>query len=119
MNRAQLAHIVRAASTITGDGNVLIFGSQALLGTWEDEELPDEATRSVEADLVFPDDPDESKADAVDGAIGELSTFHQTYGYYGQGIAIHTAVLPAGWEDGRAPGSGGRSAGHSPVPGRP
>lgn len=98
MNREQLAHIVRAASTITGDGDIIVFGSQALLGTWDDDDLPDEATRSIEADLAFPDDPTEAKADAVDGAIGELSPFHATHGYYGQGVSISTAVLPTGWE---------------------
>lgn len=40
-----------------------------------------------------------NKSDMVDGAIGEDSTFHQTYGYYGQGVSISTATLPAGWED--------------------
>lgn len=39
------------------------------------------------------------KSDLVDGAIGEGSQFHQTYGYYGQGVSVRTAVLPAGWED--------------------
>ena len=54
---------------------------------------------SIEADLAFRDDPDASKADQVDGAIGELSLFHETHGYYAQGVEISTAVLPAGWED--------------------
>jgi hypothetical protein len=54
---------------------------------------------SMEADVAFRSDIDASKADAVDGAIGELSQFHETYGYYAQGVEISTAVLPAGWED--------------------
>lgn len=54
---------------------------------------------SMEADVAFRNDIDASKADAVDGAIGELSQFHETYGYYAQGVEISTAVLPAGWED--------------------
>jgi hypothetical protein len=53
----------------------------------------------MEADIAFTDDPDDGKADMVDGAIGELSTFHETYGYYAQGVSITTAVLPAGWKD--------------------
>jgi hypothetical protein len=31
-------------------------------------------TLSIEADLAFRDDPNETKSDKVDGAIGELST---------------------------------------------
>ena len=62
-------------------------------------QLPAAATRSIEADLAFLDDPNETKADAIDGAIGELSMFHREFGYYGQGVSISTAVLPAGWRD--------------------
>ena len=29
----------------------------------------------------------------------ELSPFHETFGYYGQGISVTTAVLPSGWRD--------------------
>jgi len=32
------------------------------------------------------------------GSIGELSPFHDTYGYHAQGVGPTTAVLPAGWE---------------------
>lgn len=98
MNREQLAHIVRAASRVVGDGNIVIIGSQAVLATWDDEDLPEAATRSIEADIAFFEDPDERKADEVDGVIGELSSFHGTHGYYGQGVTVSTAVLPTGWE---------------------
>ncbi len=101
MNREQLAHVVRAAATITGDGDIVIIGSQSILGAADVGRLPQEATMSMEADVAFRDDIDASKADAVDGAIGELSQFHETFGYYAQGVELHTAVLPVGWE-GRA-----------------
>jgi hypothetical protein len=53
----------------------------------------------MEADIAFFDDPADAKADQVDGAIGELSTFHETFGYYAQGVSVSvsTAVLPEGW----------------------
>jgi hypothetical protein len=35
----------------------------------------------------------------IDGAIGELSAFHQTFGYYAHGVDDTTATLPAGWKD--------------------
>jgi hypothetical protein len=59
--------------------------------------LPDAATTSIEVDLAFFDDPTEVKADAVDGAIGELSPFHEMNGVYAQGVSVRTAVLPEGW----------------------
>jgi hypothetical protein len=99
VNREQLAHIVRSAARIAGDGDIVILGSQAILGTYDASSLPHEATMSVEADVAFRDDPDATKADQVDGAIGELPEFHATYGYYAQGVEISTAILPAGWEE--------------------
>lgn len=86
MNRAQLAHVVRAAAIVTGDGDIVIIGSQSILGAADVGRLPEEATMSMEADVAFRNDLDASKADAVDGAIGELSQFHETYGYYAQGV---------------------------------
>lgn len=38
------------------------------------------------------------RADLIDGTIGELSPFHDTYGYYAQGVGPETAVLPLDWE---------------------
>jgi len=99
VRRAQLEHVLRAASTIVGERDIVVLGSQSILCSIADEQLPDEATTSIEADLAFFDDPGDAKADAVDGAIGELSSFHETYGYYAQGVSIGTAVLPAGWRD--------------------
>jgi len=99
MNRAQLEHVLRAAATIVDDPDLLVIGSQAVLGSFADEDLPLEATTSIEADLAFVVDPDGEKADRVDGAIGELSPFHESFGYYAQGVSVTTAVLPSGWQE--------------------
>lgn len=69
------------------------------MGTYGEDELPQEAWLSVEADLAFIDDPASRKADQIDGAIGELSLFHQTHSYYAQGVDVTTAVLPGGWRE--------------------
>jgi len=99
VNRKQLAHILRAAATIAEDPEIVVIGSQAILGSFSEEELPIEATRSIEADVAFRSDPDEMKADKIEGAIGENSRFHNTYSYYGQGVSIGTAQLPKGWTE--------------------
>lgn len=78
---------------------MLVIGSQSILGSFREDELPIEATRSIEADIAFLDDPNESKSDRVDGAIGEDSRFHESFGVYGQGVGLATAVLPEGWQD--------------------
>jgi hypothetical protein len=98
VNREQLAHVIRAAASIAMDGDMIIIGSQAVLGSFDVVELPEEATLSVEADVAFWSDPGEEKADLVEGSIGEASPFHSTFGYYGQGVTVATARLPTGWE---------------------
>ncbi len=63
MNREQLAHVLRAASSIVTDRRILVIGSQSILATYDEEELPVEATASIEVDLAFFDDDDEARAD--------------------------------------------------------
>jgi hypothetical protein len=99
VKRSDLEHLLRAASTISGERDVLVIGSQSVLGSLPEHQLPAEATGSIEADMAFFDDPDDAKADQVDGAIGELSPFHERFGYYAQGVSVTTAILPAGWRD--------------------
>ncbi|MCY7365982.1 MAG: hypothetical protein LH469_11835 [Frankiaceae bacterium] len=76
-----------------------MIGSQSILATYDEEELPVAATASVEVDLAFFDDDDDARADQVDGAIGELPQFHETFGFYAQGVSVKTAVLPNGWRN--------------------
>jgi hypothetical protein len=97
VNRAQLADILRAAARIVDDRNILVVGSQSVLATFDEEELPDAATAFMEVDLAYFDDPTEVKADVVDGAIGELSSFHEMNGVSARGVSVRTAVLPQGW----------------------
>lgn len=91
MQRAQLEHIIRAATAITGAQEFVVVGSQAILGTFP--EAPTELLVSIEADLFTLRNP----ADA--GSIGEGSPFHQAFGYYAHGVGLETAVLPAGWRE--------------------
>ena len=95
MNRLQLEHIIRAASQISGDPEIVVIGSQAIHA--QATSLPPIAFQSQEADVFPRNHPD--RADAIDGAIGELSAFHRTYSYYAHGVSPTTALLPAGWED--------------------
>lgn len=98
MKRTEFEHAVRAAAAVLGADELLVIGSQALHGSVEDE-LPEEALRSVEVDVAALEDPEGRMADLIDGAIGEASMFHATFGYYAQGVEAVTAVLPDGWKD--------------------
>ena len=95
MKRSELEHVVRAASAITLHRDFIVVGSQALLG--EHPGAPRELLHSVEIDLYPREKPEDSIL--IDGAIGEGSTFHETFGYYGHGIGPQTATLPGGWQD--------------------
>jgi hypothetical protein len=95
MTREQLEHVIRAAAVIADDDEIVIIGSQAILGQFPD--APASLRVSVEVDVYPRHHPE--RADLVDGSIGELSPFHDTYGYYAQGVGPNTAVLPDGWED--------------------
>jgi len=96
MTRTQFEHAIRAAGGVLGVNELLVIGSQAVHGS-VDGDLPDEASRSVEVDLAALHDDDGKFADLIDGAIGESSMFHDTFGYYAQGVVEITAVLPSGW----------------------
>lgn len=95
MKREQFEHTIRAAASILGVNEVLVIGSQAIYGSVS-YAIP-EAERSIEVDIAELKDKDGTKADLIDGSIGELSVFQETFGYYAQGVTPQTAVLPAGW----------------------
>ena len=100
MKREDLEHIRRAASKIAGDPDVVVLGSQAILGSYHEADLPDAAFASQEADLAFWNDPGDTKSTTVDGAIGVDSRFHTSFGAYVDGVSLeHTATLPSGWRD--------------------
>lgn len=84
MKRAEFEHTIRAAGAVLGVHEVLVIGSQALHASVLGD-LPDEASRSVEADIAALEDVDGRMADLIDGAIGEASMFHETFGYYAEG----------------------------------
>lgn len=95
MQRPQLEHIIRAAAGITGAAEIVVIGSQSVLGQFPDS--PAELLVSLEADVFTLRDP--ADADLIEGSIGEGSPFHQTFGYYAHGVSAQTAVLPRGWQE--------------------
>ncbi|MGH7719994.1 MAG: DUF6036 family nucleotidyltransferase [Gemmatimonadaceae bacterium] len=94
MTRQELEHAIRAACDLAQDTEVIVFGSQAILGQYPD--APDALRQSAEADIAPRHAID--KVDLIDAVLGEDSTFHRTHGFYVHGVPIETAVLPKGWE---------------------
>jgi hypothetical protein len=95
MKRKDLEHLIRAAAAITDQYEIMVIGSQSILGAAP--HAPAFVLASMEADLYPLHRPD--LADLIDGAIGELSPFEERFGYYAQGVGPETAVLPEGWRD--------------------
>jgi hypothetical protein len=93
MTRSELEHIIRAAGAIAGDREIVVIGSQALLGQYPD--APAALLVSMEADIFPLNHPE--RADRIEGAIGEGSRFHDEFGYYAQAVGEATATLPSGW----------------------
>ena len=94
MTRDQFEHAVRAACDLTRESEVIIIGSQAILGAHP--EASEFLRQSTEIDLIVKNRPD--LADTVEGVLDEFSLFHKTHGFYVQGLTIEAATLPAGWE---------------------
>lgn len=94
MTREELEHLIRASAAVTDQYEFVIVGSQSILGAVPNPEAV--FTMSAEADIYPLAAPE--LADRIDGALGEGSQFHETYGYYAQGVGPDTAVLPDGWQ---------------------
>lgn len=95
MNREQLEHAIRAACDVSGDRELFVFGSQAILGQFPDAD--EQLRRSIEVDLSPKNKPE--TIDRINGALGENSAFHQTHGFYVHGVSVETAALPEGWKE--------------------
>lgn len=95
MRRSELEHVIRASGRIADDDEIIVIGSQAILGQFPD--APARLLTSMETDIYPKNKPE--LADKVDGAIGEGSPFHVEFGYYAQGVGPETAVLPKGWKN--------------------
>ena len=93
MTREELEHIIRASAEVTGQYEFVIIGSQSMLGAVPNPERI--FTVSMEVDIYPLQSPD--LADKIDGSIGEGSLFHETHGYYAQGVGPNTAILPRDW----------------------
>ena len=97
MNEQQLKHILISAAKIGDDNEIIVVGSQSILGQFPEASKNPVLSYSMEADLYLKNKRDNTAY--VEGAIGEGSLFHITHGYYAQEVGPETSVLPEGWDD--------------------
>jgi hypothetical protein len=94
LTREDFEHAIKAAAEVVED-EIVVVGSQAILAQHPD--APSSLLRSMEVDL-FPRTRPERAAE-IDGALGDGSRFHATYGYYAHAVGPETSKAPAGWGD--------------------
>lgn len=110
MKREALEHIIRAAADITGEDEFVVIGSSAVLAQFPN--APEIMLRSNEADIYPPNAPDKSWD--IEGSLGSGSQFHETFGYFADGVGPETSSFPRGWQERahvlRTPNTGGAKA---------
>jgi hypothetical protein len=100
MRRDQLEHAIRTACQIVEATEVIVVGSQAILGTYLEEDLPAAATMSAEIDILpIADDNEETirLGDLIEATAGELSPFEGVHGFSIDGVDLKTSAMPDGW----------------------
>ena len=95
MRREDFEHVLAAAAEVTGRDELVVIGSQAILGSHNDP--PATLLVSLEVDVYPLDEP--AAAIDIDGALGDGSQFHVTFGYYAHGVGPETAKAPSGWQE--------------------
>jgi hypothetical protein len=88
-------HVIAAAVEISGEREIVVIGSQAILGSVE--EPPKVLAESMEVDVFPLRDPE--KAIEIETVLGEGSSFQGLYGYYAHGVGPETMKGPVGWRD--------------------
>jgi hypothetical protein len=86
MKREEPEHVLRASAAITKEHSFVVIGSQAVLLSFS--LAPGELLISRELDLYPAMKLEQS--DIIDGAIGMGSQFHETFGYYADGVGPET-----------------------------
>lgn len=94
MRREELEHVIRAAAAVSGDDELVVVGSQAILGQFPD--APESLLVSREADVYPKNHPE--RADEIDGSLGDGSYFDSSFGYYAHAVGPETAKAPTGWQ---------------------
>jgi hypothetical protein len=100
MRRDQLEHAIRTACQIIGRSEVIVVGSQSILGTYREDQLPADATISVEVDILpvgVDNDETTRLADLVEGVAAEFSPFEVLHGFSIDGVDMETPALPEDW----------------------
>ena len=111
MNRPELLEAITRACQIVEQKRVIVVGSQAILASFEFDQLPREATASAEADIAPEHDIDDHLSNRLWMLAGQDSDWANERDYYVDAVSGNTAVLPDRWRERaievRVPGTSG------------
>lgn len=96
MRRADFDMLIEAVAATAEVRQVVVVGSQSILASIPEDELPREATLSPEIDVVMAEHP---RAGAVRQMLGPGSLIDREYLVYVDVVSETTTRLPIHWDD--------------------
>jgi hypothetical protein len=99
MTKDELREAILKAAEIIGQKEVLVFGSQAILASYEFRELPSATTMSAEADIAPSRDIADHLSQKLWMEAGQGSDWALERDYYIDAVSADTSVLPARWRE--------------------
>ena len=99
MNRVQLEEAILRATEVVGQNRVYVFGSQAILASFEFDALPRRTVLSAEADIAPINDIADHLSNQLWAEAGQGSEWANQRDFFIDAVSADTAVLPDGWED--------------------
>jgi hypothetical protein len=99
MNRHELEEAIFHACQIVEQDRVIVVGSQAILASYQFDELPRQATMSMEADIAPEFDIDDHLSNKLWMLAGQDSDWANERHFYIDAVSATTAVLPGRWRE--------------------
>ena len=96
MTLDQVFRLVHAARELTKHRELVVIGSNSVLGLAETTSIPAAMSMSIDLDSYLKNDPGWT-GDLV-AALGENSEFHRREGFFLDMVSPHLPTLPEGWQ---------------------
>ena len=103
-DREDLLRAARSVAEHFSANRVIIVGSQAILLTWPDASVAMKITPEID---IYPENnrdwearnPGFEASEEISVLFGEMSQFHERFGFYLDGVDENTARMPPDWLD--------------------
>jgi hypothetical protein len=96
MRLDQFHHGLRASSGITGESSFTVIGTAAILSQNPELAEGDESVVTTHEIDIWPTSGVQEVGEVLE-SIGEMSPFHETFGFYIDPYQPGNAILPQGW----------------------